>query len=263
MTNKFIFLIAFISSCSTESIRNIEDTAPGRIPVDILAIPDAIPKDEKRTRAGNPVHYKVLGKTYTVLKNSTGYQETGLASWYGTKFHGNKTSNGEIYDMYAMTAAHKTLPIPSYVRVINLKNNRTIVVRINDRGPFHGNRIIDLSYTAAVKLDIEKTGTEIVKVIALEANGQQKRQITHPTIPQNSISFLQVGAFVDRHNATKLLQRLQSTGINNSKIKVSQTQNNIIYRVQVGPLFSDQHAKNINEKLINLGHENNQLITQQ
>jgi rare lipoprotein A len=130
--------LVFCISCTTdpnvvsdepyrESVKNPVDV------VDVMAIPDAVPRNEKRTRAGNPVVYKVLGKQYKVLTNSKGYRQRGIASWYGKKFHGRKTSNGEIYDMYAMTAAHKTLPIPSYVRVTNLKNQRSVVVRVNDR----------------------------------------------------------------------------------------------------------------------------------
>lgn len=162
-----IFVCVFCNAC-TVGTQGEKDYAPANIPVDVMAVPDAVPRYEERTRAGNSVKYEVLGKQYKVLTASKGYQETGMASWYGAKFHGRKTSNGEVYDMYAMTAAHKTLPIPSYVRVTNLKNQRSVVVRINDRGPFHENRIIDLSYTAAVKLGIQKMGTGFVEVTALD-----------------------------------------------------------------------------------------------
>jgi rare lipoprotein A len=127
-------------------------------------IQDAVPVDEPRTAAGNKSPYTVLGETYNVMPESTGYSQTGRASWYGKKFHGYKTSNGEIYSMYKMSGAHKTLPIPSYVRVTNLDNGRNAIVRINDRGPFHSDRIIDLSYAAAVKLDVTRTGTANVKL---------------------------------------------------------------------------------------------------
>ena len=116
---------------------------------------DAVPRYEPRSPYGNGPVYEVLGKRYTVMPSSKGYQERGVASWYGTKFHGNLTSNREVYDMYQMTAAHKTLPLPTYVRVRNLRNDKSVVVRVNDRGPFVHNRIIDLSYAAAMKLDIE------------------------------------------------------------------------------------------------------------
>ena len=131
-------------------------------------VPDAIPHMEPRARYGNPPFYDVFGKRYYVLSSSVGYWERGVASWYGPGFHKEKTSTGEPYDMYGMTAAHKTLPLPSYVRVTNLQNGRSIVVRVNDRGPFVGNRIIDLSYTAAAKLDMLRNGTAMVDVRAID-----------------------------------------------------------------------------------------------
>ena len=142
-----------------------QDSLPddGRI-LDPDNIPDAVPKLEPRTAAGNKTPYTVLGETYQVMPESNGYTAVGKASWYGKKFHGYKTSNGEIYDMYKMSAAHRNLPIPSYVRVTNLTNDRTAIVRVNDRGPFHSERIMDLSYAAAVKLDIVRNGTARVRI---------------------------------------------------------------------------------------------------
>ena len=128
-----------------------------------------VPRNEPRSRNGNPPFYDVMGKRYFVLSSGVGYVERGVASWYGPGFHKVRTSTGEPYDMYAMTAAHKTLPLPAYVRVTNLQNGRSIVVRVNDRGPFVGNRIIDLSYTAASKLDMLRNGTAMVEVRTLEA----------------------------------------------------------------------------------------------
>jgi peptidoglycan lytic transglycosylase len=132
------------------------------------AVPDMVPRAEPRSRNGNPPFYDVLGKRYFVLSSGVGYVERGVASWYGPGFHKVRTSTGETYDMYAMTAAHKTLPLPAYVRVTNLQNGRSVVVRVNDRGPFVGNRIIDLSYTAAAKLDMLRNGTAMVEVRTLE-----------------------------------------------------------------------------------------------
>ncbi len=131
-------------------------------------VPDAVPRIEPRSRNGNPPFYDVFGKRYYVLSSSVGYWERGVASWYGPGFHKVRTSTGEPYDMYGMTAAHKTLPLPAYVRVTNLQNGRSVVVRVNDRGPFVGNRIIDLSYTAAAKLDMLRNGTAMVEVRTLE-----------------------------------------------------------------------------------------------
>jgi rare lipoprotein A len=132
------------------------------------SVPDAMPRIEPRARYGNPPFYDVFGKRYYVLSSSVGYWERGVASWYGPGFHKVRTSTGEPYDMYGMTAAHKTLPLPAYVRVTNLQNGRSIVVRVNDRGPFVGNRIIDLSYTAAAKLDMLRNGTALVEVRAID-----------------------------------------------------------------------------------------------
>ena len=143
------------------------DSAPN-VTLDKRKIIDATPKVEPRSRGGNFTPYTVLGKTYRVMKSSKGYKEKGGASWYGTKFHGRLTSNGERYNMYAMTAAHKSLPIPTYVKVKNLENGREIIVRVNDRGPFHEGRIIDLSYAAATKIGMLKKGTARVEVEAID-----------------------------------------------------------------------------------------------
>ncbi len=153
----------------------VSDSAPeGGIP-DIDLIPEPVVKDEARSRYGNRSPYVVLGKSYRVLDQAKGYDETGLASYYGNKFHGRRTSNLEVYDMYAFTAAHKTLPLPSYARVTNLSNGKSVVVRVNDRGPFHDGRIIDLSYAAAVKLGVDRAGTAKVEVRGLSA-GENARE---------------------------------------------------------------------------------------
>ena len=138
--------------------------------LDMSKAPDAIPKVEPRSRGGNKSRYEVWGKSYSVMASSVGYKERGLASWYGQKFHGHLTSNGETYDMYTMSAAHKSLPLPTYARITNLANNKMVIVRVNDRGPFHGDRVIDLSYAAASKLDYRKTGVAEVLVEAIDAS---------------------------------------------------------------------------------------------
>ena len=151
--------------------------------VDISGIEDAVPRNEPVSRYGNPASYVVYGKRYYTMPSSKGHRERGIASWYGTKFHGQRTSSGETYDMYKMTAAHKTLPLPSYVEVRNLRNNRTIVVKVNDRGPFVHDRIIDLSYVAAAKLGIQEDGTGLVEIRALDA--ETPRQAAIPAARQN------------------------------------------------------------------------------
>lgn len=145
----------------------VPDSTPEHVP-DVDAIPEPEVKAEPRSRAGNRSTYTVLGKTYRVLDSTEGFVEQGIASYYGQKFHGRRTSNLEVYDMYAFTAAHKSLPLPSFVRVTNLDNGKSVVVRVNDRGPFHAGRVIDLSYAAAVKLDITRRGTGRVEVRALQ-----------------------------------------------------------------------------------------------
>ena len=142
-------------------------TAPA-VPNPGAAVPDAVPRAEVKTRTGNPESYEVDGKEYHVLDTSEGYRQAGIASWYGEDFQGRRTSSGESYDMYQMTAAHKTLPLPTYVRVTNVENGRTVVVRVNDRGPFVEGRIIDLSYVAAQRLGMVGSGTARVEVVALD-----------------------------------------------------------------------------------------------
>lgn len=235
-----------------------QDGIPSNVPANILNTPDAVPKYEKRTRAGNPDSYELFGKNYKVLAVSRGYQEKGIASWYGTKFHGKKTSNGEIYNMYAMTAAHKTLPIPSYVEVVNLANKRRIVVRINDRGPFYDKRIIDLSYVAAVKLGIHKTGTGRVKVTAIEDDTAIQKQI-HNFQAKNGVTFyLQVGAFSRLSTAQRLQDKLLNKHITNTKIP-----HNNLYKVQIGPFNSVQQVYEARKKLIPLGITDFTLISRE
>jgi rare lipoprotein A len=158
-----LILILLLSGCA--STGDGADLGGGP---DLADIEDAVPKAEPKSRYGNPKSYVVFGKRYYTKASADGHVERGLASWYGKKFHGRKTSSGERYDMHAMTAAHKSLPLPTYVQVTNLKNGRSAVVRVNDRGPFHGRRVIDLSYAAARKLDIVRAGTAMVEVRAID-----------------------------------------------------------------------------------------------
>jgi rare lipoprotein A len=164
-----------VTGCFSAPRREAPEAPAAPVPVpppppaaDAGSVPDAVPRVEPRSRYGNPPFYTVFGQRYYVLSTNIGYIERGVASWYGPGFHKIRTSTGETYDMYAMTAAHKTLPLPAYVRVTNLQNGRSIVVRVNDRGPFVGNRIIDLSYSAAVKLDMIHNGTAFVEVRSID-----------------------------------------------------------------------------------------------
>jgi len=165
-------LLGLLSGCSSTGGK---DSAPSNAP-DLSGIEDAVPKAEPKSKYGNPKSYVVFGKRYHTKSSSNGHVERGLASWYGKKFHGRKTSSGERYDMYAMTAAHKTLPLPTYARVTNVSNGRSAVVKINDRGPFHGKRVIDLSYSAAKKLGVVSKGTAMVEVRAIDPNRPESSQ---------------------------------------------------------------------------------------
>ncbi len=196
----------------------------------------------ERSSRGNPPFYEVFGNRYYVLASSAGHSERGLASWYGKKFHGNPTSSGEIYDMHAMTAAHKTLPLPTMVSVTNLSNGKKIIVRVNDRGPFIGDRIIDLSFAAATKLDMINAGIAMVEVVALTNPGNHaavsKPDGTPETISDqvSGILFLQVGAFSDDLNAQRLRQQLETNGITRVVIHDDQSGSTPVYRVRIGPL---------------------------
>ena len=208
--------------------------APAGRPSDaqLLALPNAVPRAEPRARLGNPAFYEVYGQRYTVLADAHGYLERGVASWYGPDFHGERTSTGEPYDMYSMTAAHRTLPLPAYVRVTNLRNGRAVVVRVNDRGPFKSNRIIDLSYAAALKLDMIRDGTTLVEVEALTAEGEA------PPPPRPSELFAQAGAFAVEANATALRDTLRAHGIDNALVVPDLGRAPPLYRVRIGPIRS-------------------------
>jgi rare lipoprotein A len=189
---------------------------------------------EPRARLGNPPFYEVFGQRYTILPTAIGYVERGVASWYGPDFHGVRTSVGEPYDMYSMTAAHRTLPLPAYARVTNLKNGRSIVVRINDRGPFKANRIIDLSYAGALKLDMVREGTTMVEVRAL---GPDQAALPPPAAAPVSI-FAQAGAFAIEDNGRRLRDRLAAAGVGNVVLRGDDAGGRTIYRVRIGPIES-------------------------
>ena len=220
-------------------------TAPS--PAEIEKIPDAVPKPETRSAKGNPPFYDVLGKRYFVMADAAGYVERGIASWYGPGFHDALTSNGERYDMYAMTAAHTTLPLPTHVQVTNLKNGRSVVVRVNDRGPFKHGRIIDLSYTAASKLDMLRDGTAFVEVRALTS-------LATPSAPSaGSPIFVQAGAFSTQANAAALLERLRTQGVKNGFVKQDAVDGRELYRVRIGPIPSVPEFDRLVQRLKSLG----------
>jgi len=215
------------------------------------AVPDAVPRVEPRSAHGNPPFYNVLGRRYYVLATADGYLDRGVASWYGPTFHGGNTSSGEPYDMYAMTAAHKTLPLPCYARVTNLRNGRSVVVRINDRGPFVANRLIDLSYSAAAKLDMIRDGTTLVEVRALTPSVPDV--LTRTSAQPPPALYVQAGAFTDQQNAQRLLARLRAAGLERAFIALPLQNGAHLYRVRLGPVESVAQFDELTARLNALG----------
>lgn len=223
--------------------------------------PDAVPRPEPKSRYGNPSSYVVMGKRYHVLNSNKGYLEKGIASWYGRKFHGRRTSSGEPYNMYAMSAAHKKLPLPTYARVTNLKNRRSIIVRINDRGPFHDNRLIDLSYAAAKKLGIVSTGTGLVEVRALntEVTASEPDTAKHSESTQPLV-YIQVGAYSSHQNAEQMRHLLKDYNLGKIHIKEGSHRQQTIFRVRIGPLASVDLADQTSKRLNQLGMRDHRVI---
>jgi rare lipoprotein A len=258
----FLFTTSLISACAS---RPLSDGAGANVPRSLPG--DAIPREEPRSRYGNGPYYKVRGQTYKVMESSHGYQERGVASWYGKKFHGRMTSNQEPYDMYGMTAAHKTLPLPTYVRVRNLKNNRSIVVRVNDRGPFIDNRLIDLSYSAALKLDMVKAGTGLVEVTAISFDDAPPRRVSAtngdtPRAGRGSDIFVQVGAFGELNNARRRFSLLRDKGFGSSFVHTDDSVSPTLYRVRIGPIADVNQYDSIVNQLQRLGISETHLVTE-
>ena len=256
-----IFLTLILSACST-NIGVQRDRGPRPGSIDVSKIPNAVPKNEPKSKYGNPDSYVVNGKRYYVLDSNRNFVERGIASWYGEKFHGRRTSSGEIYDMYAMTAAHKSLLLPTYVEVKNLNNGKKVVLKVNDRGPFHDNRIIDLSYTAATKLDIIGKGTGLVEVRNIDPNYYASRRapVENPSVTVNTSAsydntgfYIQVGAYTDLSNAVKMREKLGSVGETLLKISEAFINGNLVYRVRFGPITDIALADNIVNNLRNYG----------
>ena len=225
-------------------------TPPPPPPADAGTVPDAVPRAEARSAHGNPPFYDVLGRRYFVLASAEGYVERGVASWYGPGFHSGSTSSGEAYDMYGMTAAHKTLPLPTYARVTNLRNGLSVVVRINDRGPFVANRLIDLSYTAAARLDMLRDGTTLVEVRSLTPGVPDV--LTRSAESPPPALYVQAGAFADAGNAQRLLGRLRGAGLSSAFVVAPQTGSHL-YRVRLGPVASVAEFDQLAARLTALG----------
>ena len=270
-----IGILLLLNACST-----VRKDGPPAYNVDVSKIPDAVPRVESPSKYGNLNSYRVFGKKYHVMASSKNYEEQGIASWYGTKFHAQRTSSGERYNMLAMTAAHKTLPLPTYVQVTNLHNGKKIIVKVNDRGPFEGNRLIDLSYVAAKKLGMLGHGTTYVDVKAIDPTRYDKNTFDKPTYTQDfylarndikvpatrhhvhtshyakntihhnskSAVYLQVGAFKNKVLAENMKTRVGK--MVSSPIKITQlTHPKRLYGVQIGPISDVATAKHITQQL--------------
>ena len=260
----------------------MDSDAYPELPPDVSDVPDAVPRVEPLARSGNRPTYEVWGKTYHVLPNADGYAERGVASWYGKKFHGYATDRGEIYDMYKMSAAHRSLPLPTYARITNLDNDRSVIVKVNDRGPFHGDRLIDLSYAAAARLDILRNGTGRVRVeaidpVAWQANQRKAGQSQQPGEPATALAaqtpsqpvsrasaggasdevYLQVAALGSAVNAQALRDRLQSKL--DSPVRIDSDER--LHSVQVGPIRDPLTLEALRSELSRVGYAQSFTIT--
>jgi len=229
------------------------DGAPP-LPIDPADVHDAVPRPDPILSLGNASPYTIDGVTYEVLDSHKGYRVRGTASWYGAKFHGHKTSNGEIYDLYLASAAHKTLPIPCYARVTNLVNGKSIVVRVNDRGPFHSDRLIDLSYGAAVKLGYMEVGTAPVEVEVIDIVGVDDRRGS----VAGDYRYLQLGAYSSEDSARRLQDLLQDLLAPPVFVSEVQSGENLLYRVRIGPMSQAGELESVQEQLRTAGYDGGQ-----
>jgi len=281
---------AYTSGPTASGARAGADAA-GAEDFDHIAVADAVPTPEPPSPMGNPRKYKVFGVEYQVMATAKGYKERGLASWYGAKFHGARTSSGEKYDMYSMSAAHKTLPLPTYCRVTNLDNGKTVIVRVNDRGPFKHNRVMDLSYAAAVKLDIVRSGTGKVEVEAIDpvewqrTNAEFERQLEPPAapvvvaaadasiaptiatlgdptaLPATPTMWLQLGAYGDRARAEQFRDQLAKAGAGEATLVDSTTASGKpLTKVRLGPYDGAEAVDVASKRLDERGFVDYQLV---
>lgn len=239
----------------SQRYRKAQDGEPEGERVDIGKLVEPVPKPEPRSRYGNKSPYSVRGKSYTVLPDARGYVERGISSWYGAKFHGYMTSSLEPYDMYQFSAAHKSLPLPSWARVTNLENGKSVIVRVNDRGPFHDNRLIDLSYAAAVRIGIWPKGTGLVEVRAIdpERPATTATPAPKPAAHGEPRIYLQLGAFAERANAERIERDLRAQRIGNARIVTIAVDGRDIHRVRLGPFADIDAADAMSTRLERLG----------
>lgn len=278
-----LFLAGCASSPETDHSSRYsisQDRAPSGN-FDASGLSDAKPVYEAPRRAGNKSPYTVWGKQYQVLGSNDGYVARGTASWYGEKFHGHKTSNGETFNMYSMSAAHKSLRIPGYARVTNLDNGRSVIVRVNDRGPFHGDRLIDLSYAAAKKLGYQSRGTARVEVSAITVRQDGSMSLAgKPFMPGDAVNypetqvvasgemttggdalFVQLGSFSSRGPAEKLRDRAQAVVESPLRVRSIDTGSGRFHRVQVGPFSDETSARKAQNLLESRGFAQSIMLT--
>ena len=240
-----------LASCAGEQPR-VEEPPDGLEPQDVA---DAVPRSEPLARYGNHSPYEVFGKQYQVLPSAAGYHERGVASWYGSKFHGRRTSSGEPYDMHLATAAHKSLPLPTYAEVTNLDNGKKVIVKINDRGPFRKDRLIDLSYGAALRLDMVATGTARVDVRVIDVSGKKPSEPYTAKAEGGSgdqpATWLQAGAYGNREGAEQLAGQLKQARL--SPVSIHDIDD--LFRVWLGPYNSSAEVESIIGRAIELGFE--------
>lgn len=254
-----LMMLMTLISCSTSRYSMEHDVGPEG-DFDASQVPDAVPVWEPLSPGGNRSPYRVRGKEYHLLDRAKGYSEKGVASWYGLKFHGELTSNGEVYNMYEMSAAHKTLPLPSYLRVTNLHNQRSVVVRVNDRGPFHSGRIIDLSYAAAKKLGFADKGTANVKLEAIAVKQLREGEVV---VGQDRLAiFVQVGAF-SKESAAEALKNKAGQFVEGIEtfVSLAPDRNSPLYRVRIGPIPDVASANGIVSRLKKAGVGRAMVIT--
>jgi rare lipoprotein A len=254
------YLLLLLTVCVMVSLTSCYHTrkkdGPPNFYVDETRIPNATPKPERLAKYGNMRSYVVWGKRYYVMKSSKHYDKVGTASWYGTAFHGRRASNGERYNMLSMTAAHKTLPLPTYVRVTNLRNHREVIVKVTDRGPFAQNdRLIDVSYVAAKKLGMIGQGTARVRVTAIDPYTYGNERLY---FSKDKPFYLQVGAFRSRTHAKQYQQRISS--LLSTDVNISKPPRSKLYHVQIGPMHDPVKAKQIANRLQELGIKANKRV---
>lgn len=254
----FLFTLS-LGACSSTSSNNYryhlrQDKAP-RFRINAKRIPNAKPRAEPRSKRGNPKSYVVFGHRYYVMKSAKGYHARGIASWYGMKFHDFQTSNGEIYSVAGMTAAHRTLPLPTFLQVTNLRNGKKIIVKVNDRGPFVNNRLIDLSYVAAKKLDMIATGTAPVSIVAITpgvtrlAHNNRFSHIKRHYRAHKTAPYIQLGLFKQRASAQKLALLVKDWTHSPVNVKKTTIHNRHYYQVVIGPLPNNESTQQLTHKL--------------